>query len=103
MAVIALTNRIRKSDSNRSLGETKGVGGYSEYTLADERLCFKVPPNIRREEAVTAPLAACMAYLGLFSKSYLNMNITGPDASVLIWGASCKYKLPSTIHLKLLS
>ncbi|KAJ5283318.1 hypothetical protein N7505_001298 [Penicillium chrysogenum] len=70
-------------------GENIGLGGYSEYTLADEQLCFKLPPGLAREEAVTTPFGACVAYLGLFSKSCLNVDIKrGPNASVLIWGGS---------------
>ncbi|RMJ22789.1 hypothetical protein PHISP_06346 [Aspergillus sp. HF37] len=69
-------------------GQILGFSGDNEYTLTDERLCFKLPPNISREEAVTTPLAACIAYLGLFSKSCLNADIKHNDVTVLIWGAS---------------
>ena len=73
------------------IGGNIGLGGYSEYTLADEQLCFKLPPGLAREEAVTTPLGACVAYLGLFSKSCLNVDIErGPNVSVLIWGGSCE-------------
>lgn len=74
-----------------------GVGGYGQYTLADERLCFKIPPCVPYGEAVTVPFAACTAYLGLFSKTYLNIDQKrGPDNSVLIWGGSCKSRV---LHL----
>lgn len=78
-------------------GKMKGLGGYSEYTLADEELCFKLPPNIPPEEAVTVPLAVCTAYLGLFSPGCLNIDRkAGPETSILIWGASCKtFVLPA--------
>lgn len=77
--------------NNILLGETKGVGGYSEYTLADEQLCFKLPSNLTRTKAVTVPLAACTAWLALFSESCLNIYQTrGSNISVLIWGGSCK-------------
>jgi NADPH:quinone reductase-like Zn-dependent oxidoreductase len=76
------------------IGENIGLGGYSEYTLADEQLCFKLPPGLAREEAVTTPFGACVAYLGLFSKSCLNVDIKrGPNASVLIWGGSCELQI----------
>lgn len=68
-----------------------GLGAYSQYTVADEQLCFKVPAGITHEEAVTVPLASCTAYLGLFSRSCLSINRTqGADVTVLIWGGSCK-------------
>ncbi|KAJ0421142.1 chaperonin 10-like protein [Aspergillus carlsbadensis] len=70
-------------------GQLIGLGAYSEYTVADEELCFKVPPNITDEEAVTVPLASCTAYLGLFSCFCLSLNQRqGPDVTVLIWGGS---------------
>lgn len=59
--------------------------------MADERLCFKLPPNISREAAVTTPVAACIAYLGLFSRSHLNIDIKSPNISILVWGGSCEY------------
>ena len=72
-------------------GDTKGLGAFSEYTLADEQLCFKLPPNLTRAEAATVPLAACTAWLALFSRSCLGMDQKqGPDNTILIWGGSCK-------------
>lgn len=69
-----------------------GVGGYGQYTLADERLCFKIPPCVPYGDA-TVPFAACTAYLGLFSKTCLSIDQKrGPDNSVLIWGGSCKLR-----------
>ena len=70
-------------------GDTKGLGAYSEYTLADEQLCFKLPPNLTRAESATVPLAACTAWLALFSKTCLNIS-QDPNIPVLIWGGSCK-------------
>ena len=32
------------------IGGNIGLGGYSEYTLADEQLCFKLPPGVAREK-----------------------------------------------------
>jgi NADPH:quinone reductase-like Zn-dependent oxidoreductase len=73
-------------------GQFIGLGAYSEYTVADEELCFKVPPDITDEEAVTVPLASCTAYLGLFSCFCLSLDQRqGPNVTVLIWGGSCKY------------
>ncbi|OJJ65396.1 hypothetical protein ASPSYDRAFT_54670 [Aspergillus sydowii CBS 593.65] len=70
-------------------GKIKGLGGYSKYTLADKELCFKLPPNIPPEEAVTVPLAVYTAYLGLFSPGCLNIDRkAGPETSILIWGSS---------------
>ncbi|KAL3449622.1 chaperonin 10-like protein [Aspergillus insuetus] len=70
-------------------GQVMGLGAYSEYTVADEQLCFKVPPGITHDEAVTVPLASCAAYLGLFSRSCLSINQRkGADVTVLIWGGS---------------
>lgn len=94
MGVTAIHCSGQESVANGASGEIQGLGGYSEYTLADERLCFKLPQNISREEAVTAPLAACTAYLGLFSKSCLNVGIGNIGTTVLVWGGSCKSSRP---------
>lgn len=70
-------------------GEEACHGAYSEHTIADEDLCFKVPPHLDRKEAVTVPLGACLAQLGLFSDSCLNINPKGgPDTMLLVWGGS---------------
>lgn len=72
-------------------GEIKRLGGYSEYTLADERICFILPPGLAPEKAATVPLAACTAWLALFSKGCLGINRSQSDGeAVLIWGGSCK-------------
>ncbi|EON66283.1 hypothetical protein W97_05676 [Coniosporium apollinis CBS 100218] len=68
-------------------GEVPGIGAYSHFTLADEKICFKPPSNITPSEAVTVPLAATTAWLALYSKQCLNMNRNNPQ-SVLIWGGS---------------
>lgn len=76
-------------------GEIAGVGGYSEYTVADQRISFKVPSSTPKEDASTVPLAAAIAWLALFSKGCLNLDrpkATG--ASVLVWGGSCMQIMP---------
>lgn len=81
-----------KADTEVTLGADNGHSVYSEYTLVDEDLCFQMPPNINREEAGTVPLAACIAHLGLFSRSCLDIDLKrSPDVSVLIWGGSCMF------------
>ncbi|KAM0554935.1 hypothetical protein ACHAPJ_006671 [Fusarium lateritium] len=73
-------------------GETKGLGGYSEYTLADERICFPVPQGLSGEAASTVPLASCTAQLSLFSKDCLAIVTSGAEKpTVLIWGGSWLY------------
>ncbi|CAI7579209.1 unnamed protein product [Penicillium viridicatum] len=68
-------------------GEIKGLGGYSEYTLADERICFPLPEGITPEQASTVPLASCTALLALFSKDCLNIPQKSGE-TVLVWGGS---------------
>ncbi|KAF9870974.1 hypothetical protein CkaCkLH20_11646 [Colletotrichum karsti] len=85
-------HKLNKGDSVAGLiwgGEIKGVGGYSEYTVADNDISFRVPKNITPEEAATLPLASMTAWLALFSKDCLAIpRDSGHDASVLIWGGS---------------
>ncbi|KAF5265198.1 hypothetical protein FOXYS1_4005 [Fusarium oxysporum] len=71
-------------------GEIKGLGAYSMYTIADERLSFKIPENINPAEASSVPLAANTAWLALFSDDCLalNPNNTGNKSSLLIWGGN---------------
>jgi len=69
-------------------GEVKGVGGYSEYTIADENISFKVPSNTSPAEAATIPLAAATAWLALFSKTLLNIPRQSNPEPVLVWGGS---------------
>jgi len=71
-------------------GEVKGVGGYSEYTLADENISFKIPSSIAPAEASTIPLAATTAWLALFSKNLLYIPRQQGTETVLVWGGSCK-------------
>lgn len=82
-------------------GEIAGLGGYSEYTVADQHISFKVPSNISRDQASTVPLAAATAWLALFSKSCLNIDRSkASGTSVLVWGGSCKIHISSrTIDL----
>ncbi|KAH7082006.1 hypothetical protein BKA63DRAFT_224198 [Paraphoma chrysanthemicola] len=70
-------------------GEIKGLGAYSQYTLADQRISFKVPKSISYAEAATVPLASATAWLALFSEGSLHINRqAGKDTAVLIWGGS---------------
>ncbi|KAH7112024.1 hypothetical protein EDB81DRAFT_953737 [Dactylonectria macrodidyma] len=55
-------------------GETKGLGAYSQYTLADERICFPVPQGLSAEGATTDCLA---------------IDPSGDEKpAVLVWGSS---------------
>ncbi|KAF4956246.1 hypothetical protein FSARC_11645 [Fusarium sarcochroum] len=71
-------------------GEIKGLGAYSTYTIADERLSFKVPSNISPAQASSVPLAANTAWLALFSGDCLALtrNTSADKASLLIWGGN---------------
>ncbi|KAM0417227.1 hypothetical protein ACHAPT_012738 [Fusarium lateritium] len=70
-------------------GETKGLGGYSEYTLADAQICFPVPTGLAPAEAATVPLASATAFLSLFSEGCLAIDTSAAEkAQVLIWGGS---------------
>ncbi|PIG85175.1 alcohol dehydrogenase [Aspergillus arachidicola] len=84
--------RLTKGDIVGALiwgGETKGLGAYSEYCLADQRIAFKVPTALSREDASTIPLAAATAWLALFSPDCLNLDRTNAQGtSVLVWGGS---------------
>ncbi|OLN85193.1 Zinc-type alcohol dehydrogenase-like protein C2E1P3.01-like protein 4 [Colletotrichum chlorophyti] len=84
-------SRLSEGDTVAGLiwgGEIKGVGGYSEYSLADEKISFRVPKNISPEEAATLPLASMTAWLALFSKDCLAIPRNGGSETVLIWGGS---------------
>jgi NADPH:quinone reductase-like Zn-dependent oxidoreductase len=73
-------------------GEVKGLGAYSEYCVADERISLKLPGSISRAEASTIPLAAATAWLALFSKDCLALDRSQRQGnSVLVWGGSCMY------------
>lgn len=63
------------------------------YTIADERLSFKIPENINPAEASSVPLAANTAWLALFSDDCLalNANGTASKAPLLIWGGNSTY------------
>ncbi|KLO97441.1 toxD protein [Fusarium fujikuroi] len=71
-------------------GEIKGLGAYSMYTIADERLSFKIPENINPAEASSVPLAANTAWLALFSDDCLalNANKAASKTPLLIWGGN---------------
>ncbi|KAJ5331673.1 hypothetical protein N7476_001456 [Penicillium atrosanguineum] len=84
--------RLAKGDIIARLiwgGEIPSLGGYSEYTIADQNISFKVPKGIIREQASTVPLAAATAWLALFSKDCLNLDRSkAAGTSVLVWGGS---------------
>jgi NADPH:quinone reductase-like Zn-dependent oxidoreductase len=73
------------------LGEIKGLGAYSEYTVADDAISFKLPAGVSAAEAATVPLACTTAWLALFSKTSLSIPRLSTKQSVLIWGGSCKF------------
>lgn len=73
------------------VGEIKGLGGYSQYCVTDERISFKMPGSISHEHDSTVPLAAATAWLALFSQDSLAINRDQTKGtSVLVWGGSCK-------------
>lgn len=85
--------------SDSITGEVSGLGGYGEYTIADQNISFKLPKGITREQASTVPLAATTAWLALFSKDYLNLDRSNASGtSVLVWGGSCKSNHPYGLH-----
>ncbi|KAJ3531580.1 hypothetical protein NM208_g8812 [Fusarium decemcellulare] len=71
-------------------GKVKGLGSYSSYTIADERLSFKIPSSITLSESSSVPLAATTAWLALFSNDCLGFSreSSATKRSVLIWGGS---------------
>ncbi|KAH7162441.1 hypothetical protein B0J13DRAFT_669147 [Dactylonectria estremocensis] len=84
--------QVSKGDTIAGLiwgGEIKGLGAYSDYTIADERICFKVPEKISLAEAATIPLASLTSFLALFSNDSLRIDRnSGSDTTILIWGGS---------------
>ncbi|KAE8376088.1 putative zinc-binding dehydrogenase family oxidoreductase [Aspergillus bertholletiae] len=91
--------RLTKGDIVAALiwgGEIKGLGAYSEYCLADQRIAFKVPTSLSKEGASTVPLAAATAWLALFSPGCLNLDrAKAQGTSVLVWGGSTSVGLYS--------
>lgn len=74
-----------------SIGEIKGVGAFSEYTIADQNICYKVPKGISGAAASTVPLACATSWLALFAETCLNIDRSkGSETSLLIWGGSSK-------------
>ncbi|KAI8716393.1 PKS-ER domain-containing protein [Fusarium sp. LHS14.1] len=71
-------------------GEIKGLGAYSAYTIADERLSFKIPDNISAPQASSVPLAANTSWLALFSGDCLaiNRDSSAKKTPLLVWGGS---------------
>jgi NADPH:quinone reductase-like Zn-dependent oxidoreductase len=71
-------------------GEVKGIGAYSEYTLAQEKITYKVPEQISFDDAATIPLACTTAWLALFSERCLHINRgDAKHNTLLVWGGSC--------------
>ncbi|KAH6972256.1 chaperonin 10-like protein [Ilyonectria sp. MPI-CAGE-AT-0026] len=91
-AVGSNVSRLKKGDKVAGLiwgGEIKGLGAYSDYTIADENICFKIPDNTPLEQAATVPLAATTGWLALFRSQSLNIDRTlGLDAELLVWAGS---------------
>ncbi len=85
-------SQYKKGDAIAGLiwgGEVRGHGAYSEYTIANESISFKVPKSISPEAAATVALACCTAWLALLSKDCLSIDRkSGENTSVLIWGGS---------------
>ncbi|KAL4898499.1 putative zinc-binding dehydrogenase family oxidoreductase [Aspergillus ambiguus] len=85
-------SRLAKGDIVAGLiwgGEVKGLGGYSQYSVADDRISFKVPASMSPAEASTVPLASATAWLALFSKNCLGLDrVKHKGTSVLVWGGS---------------
>jgi NADPH:quinone reductase-like Zn-dependent oxidoreductase len=69
------------------LGEIPGLGDYSQYTIADLKILFKVPDYISSADAATVSLAAGTAQLALYSEPCLNISRKQKNATpVLVWG-----------------
>ncbi|RKL41593.1 hypothetical protein BFJ72_g5485 [Fusarium proliferatum] len=85
--------KVEHAAFNPTDREIKGLGAYSMYTIADERLSFKIPENINPAEASSVPLAANTAWLALFSDDCLALNAdkTASKTPLLIWGATVGY------------
>ncbi|KAH6954141.1 hypothetical protein FAVG1_02216 [Fusarium avenaceum] len=85
--------KLKKGDSIAGFvwgGEIQGLGAYSAYTIADERLCFKIPLSISSAQASSVPLAANTAWLALFSKDCLDFKpgMSVEKRTLLIWGGN---------------
>ncbi|KAF4467831.1 zinc-binding oxidoreductase [Fusarium albosuccineum] len=91
-AVGSSVTRLEIGDTIAGLiwgGEIAGQGAFSEYTLADENICFKIPSIIPLEQAATVPLAATTAWLALFRSQSLNIDRTaGSGLQLLVWAGS---------------
>ncbi|KAI9834532.1 MAG: hypothetical protein M1819_002908 [Sarea resinae] len=77
------------SHAGSSQGEVEGVGAYSKYCIAEERIAFKIPEGISSIEAATLPLSANTAWLGLFAKECLGLaRVSAEPQYLLVWGGS---------------
>ncbi|KAL4976006.1 hypothetical protein BDW66DRAFT_166746 [Aspergillus desertorum] len=71
-------NQVLVKLSHVAQNPTDGVGAYSHYCLADERISYKLPGGVSRAEAST-----------LFSKDCLGLDRSqASGSSVLVWGGS---------------
>ncbi|KAL5041770.1 hypothetical protein BDW71DRAFT_217419 [Aspergillus fruticulosus] len=84
--------RLAKGDIVAGLvwgGEIKGLGAYSRYCLADERISFKLPKSVSHAHASTIALAPITAWLASFPRDCLALDCSqGKGKSVLIWSGS---------------
>ena len=84
--------RLKKGDQVACLiwgGNQKNVGGYAQYSIAHEKICFFVPKGLSIAEAATVPLALNTSWLALFASSALDIDRSkGSKIDLLIWGGS---------------
>ncbi|KAH6645688.1 hypothetical protein BKA67DRAFT_526993 [Truncatella angustata] len=69
-------------------GEIAGLGAYSSYCIADEKISYHIPNGISFPAAATLPLAINTAWLALFSSDCLHLSRTCLEATLLVWGGS---------------
>jgi hypothetical protein len=75
-----------------SVGQVKGQGAFSEYTIADENICYKIPDGLPLEQAATVPLAAATAWMALFRSKSLHIDRTrGSSVQLLVWAGSSEF------------
>ena len=83
-------------------GLLKGMGAYSTHTVADDKICFKVPEVMSSDAAATIPLAMTTAWLALLSSRCLGIDRRKREKNqVLIWGGSSsvgQYAIQIAMH-----
>ncbi|KPM42101.1 hypothetical protein AK830_g4456 [Neonectria ditissima] len=91
-AIGSEVTRIQQGDKIAGLiwgGQVQGQGAYSEYAIADENICYKIPDGMPLEQAATVPLAAATAWMALFGSKSLHIDRTkGSSVQLLIWAGS---------------